>query len=101
MLSRVALAAVSVALRWLAQLAHVCLPMRLPAPGAELVMKASKAVIVSASKVACGLDFTMWLCNGRVFSAGNPQFGQLGHGSDHEYNASDCESPTPDASSRY
>lgn len=55
--------------------------------------KPAKAVIVSASKVAAGLDFTMWLCNGRVFSAGNPQYGQLGHGSDHEYNASDCEPP--------
>lgn len=64
-----------------------------PASGAELVTKPAKAVIVSASKVAAGLDFTMWLCNGRVFSAGNPQFGQLGHGSDHEYNASDCEPP--------
>lgn len=56
---------------------------------AELVTKPAKAVIVSASKVAAGVDFTVWLCNGRVFSAGNPQFGQLGHGTDHEYNASD------------
>lgn len=52
-------------------------------------MKPAKSVIVSASKVAAGIDFTVWLCNGRVFSAGNPQFGQLGHGTDHEYNASD------------
>lgn len=65
--------------------------------GAELVTKPAKAVIVSASKVAAGLDFTMWLCNGRVFSAGNPQFGQLGHNSDHEYNASDCEARAPRA----
>ena len=56
-----------------------------------MVTKPAKAVIVSASKVAAGMDFTLWLCNGRIFSAGNPQFGQLGHGTDHEYNASDCE----------
>ena len=45
---------------------------------------------MGASAVAAGMDFTVWLCNGRLWSAGNPQFGQLGHGTDHEYNASDC-----------
>lgn len=33
----------------------------------------------------------MWLCDGKVFSAGLPQYGQLGHNTDHEYNAKDCK----------
>lgn len=44
-------------------------------------------------QVACGMDFTVWMCNQRLWSAGNPQYGQLGHGTDHEYNARDCERP--------
>lgn len=35
----------------------------------------------------------MWLCHGKVFSAGLPQYGQLGHNTDHEYNAKDCKLP--------
>lgn len=35
----------------------------------------------------------MWLCEGQLYSAGYPQYGQLGHGTDHEYNAKDCELP--------
>ena len=35
----------------------------------------------------------MWLCDGKVFSAGLPQYGQLGHNTDHEYNAKDCKHP--------
>ncbi|KAI8929896.1 regulator of chromosome condensation 1/beta-lactamase-inhibitor protein II [Entophlyctis helioformis] len=37
--------------------------------------------------VACGLDFTLALTaeKGTVFSWGNPQYGQLGDGSDHSY----------------
>ena len=38
------------------------------------------------SAVAAGAEFTIWLCDGALMSAGNPQYGQLGHGSDHEYN---------------
>lgn len=48
------------------------------------------AKIRHASKVACGIDFTIWLCKGQLYSAGNPQHGQLGHGTDHEYNAKEC-----------
>ena len=39
--------------------------------------------------VACGGDFTLWLTEaGKVLSAGHPQHGALGHGTDHEYNQS-------------
>lgn len=41
--------------------------------------------------MSAGMDFTMWLCSGRVWSAGFPQYGQLGDGSDHMFNASDSE----------
>ena len=36
--------------------------------------------ISGCSKVACGAEFTMWLCDGSLYSAGLPQYGQLGHG---------------------
>eukprot|EP00884_Botryococcus_braunii_P006899 jgi/Botrbrau1/1620/Bobra.0185s0035.1 len=53
----------------------------------ELILTPVKAEVSRCSYVACGADFTMWLCEGKVFSSGNPQYGQLGHGTDHEYNA--------------
>ena len=38
----------------------------------------------------------MWLTEeGRLLSAGLPQYGQLGHGTDNEYNAKDCERRPP------
>ena len=43
--------------------------------------------------MACGAEFTVWLCKGQLWSAGYPQKGVLGHGTDHEYNAKDCELP--------
>jgi hypothetical protein len=46
-----------------------------------------QAVVSKCSKVGCGVDFTMWLCDGKVWSAGCPQYGQLGHGTDNSYNA--------------
>lgn len=48
------------------------------------------AKVKDSSKVSCGIDFTVWLCKGQLYSAGNPQHGQLGHGTDHEYNAKEC-----------
>ena len=38
--------------------------------------------------VACGAEFSMWICgdDGKLLSAGLPQYGQLGHGTDGEYN---------------
>lgn len=46
-----------------------------------------QALVSKAAKVGCGVDFTVWLCDGKVWSAGCPQYGQLGHGSDNSYNA--------------
>jgi hypothetical protein len=31
----------------------------------------------------------MWITDGQLYSAGCPQYGQLGHGSTHEYNTKD------------
>ncbi|MEW5307892.1 MAG: hypothetical protein WDW38_007738 [Sanguina aurantia] len=68
----------------------------------ELMTSPVKALVVKASTVSCGTDFTVWLCSGTVFSAGSGQYGQLGDGSDHSYNAKDSSiqmmtepSPTP------
>ena len=59
---------------------------------AELLKEPKKAKeIGKCTDVACGAEFTMWLCDGRLYSAGLPQYGQLGHGTDHEYNAKDCK----------
>ena len=39
--------------------------------------------------MSCGVDFTIWIANGKAMGAGCPQYGQLGDGSDHAYNAKD------------
>lgn len=48
-----------------------------------------KCAVEAATDVACGADYTLWLVGeqGRVWAAGSPQYGQLGDGSDHMYNA--------------
>lgn len=57
----------------------------------ELLLSPAKALVEGCKGVACGAEFTMWLTKaGRLLSAGCPQHGQLGHGTDHEYNAKDC-----------
>lgn len=48
-----------------------------------------KAHVSNALAVACGAEFTMWICHGQLFAAGLGQYGQLGDGDDHQYNASD------------
>lgn len=48
-----------------------------------------KNQVVSCTAISCGIDFTLWLTSGGVLSAGSPQYGQLGHGTDHQYNSSD------------
>eukprot|EP00887_Chlorella_sp_A99_P000240 scaffold13.g240.t1 len=48
-----------------------------------------QAVVSKCSHVACGAEFTMWLCDGKLWSAGLPQYGQLGHGDDGSYNKAD------------
>ena len=47
------------------------------------------AVPLKCTKLACGGEFTMWVSNGKLYSAGLPQYGQLGHGTDNCYNMSD------------
>lgn len=42
--------------------------------------------------VACGGEFTVWLSSvqgSSILTAGLPQYGQLGHGTDNEYNSKD------------
>ena len=63
---------------------------------AELFLLPMCALVEKCTSVACGAEFTMWLTEeGRLLSAGLPQYGQLGHGTDNEYNAKDCERPPP------
>lgn len=52
-----------------------------PSPVACLASEATNAV--------CGADFTVWLSSvegSSILTAGLPQYGQLGHGTDNEYN---------------
>ena len=55
----------------------------------DILMEPVKSQISNATFVSAGTEFTMWICNGKLFSAGLPQYGQLGHGDDHQYNKSD------------
>lgn len=57
--------------------------------GEDAILTPQKCQIYNASRVCCGAEFTIWLCDGALFSAGLPQYGQLGHGTDNQYNASD------------
>jgi len=48
-----------------------------------------KALVTNGTSASCGADFTCVLTkDGEVFTYGLPQYGQLGHGTDHEYNSS-------------
>ena len=58
---------------------------------AELLLHPEETKVTGCTQAACGAEFTMWVCSGKLYSAGNPQYGVLGHGTDHEYNAKDCE----------
>eukprot|EP00889_Picochlorum_renovo_P003084 jgi/Picre1/30114/NNA_005483.t1 len=57
--------------------------------GEDVILTPQRCEILNCSKVCCGGEFTMWLCDGALFSAGLPQYGQLGHGTDNQYNAAD------------
>lgn len=55
-----------------------------PSPVPCLVSEATNAV--------CGAEFTVWLSStegSSILTAGLPQYGQLGHGTDNEYNSKD------------
>uniref|UniRef100_A0ACD5W765 Uncharacterized protein n=1 Tax=Avena sativa TaxID=4498 RepID=A0ACD5W765_AVESA len=46
-------------------------------------------LVTEATNAVCGADFTVWLSSvegSSILTAGFPQYGQLGHGSNHEYN---------------
>ncbi|KAK6938922.1 Regulator of chromosome condensation, RCC1 [Dillenia turbinata] len=48
--------------------------------------------VSEVKEVACGADFTVWLTSvegASILTAGLPQYGQLGHGTDNEYNTKD------------
>lgn len=53
------------------------------------VAQPTAALVSGCNKVACGAEFTMWLCDGKLCAAGNPQNGQLGDGTDHAINVKD------------
>lgn len=63
-------------------------PLKAPAKE-DLVLSPVRCVVENCSQVACGIDFTLWLCDGRVMAAGHGQYGVLGDGVDHSYNAKD------------
>ncbi|KAM6568096.1 hypothetical protein CsatB_016081 [Cannabis sativa] len=49
-------------------------------------------LVSDAKTTACGADFTVWLSSvegASILTAGLPQYGQLGHGTDNEYNTKD------------
>ena len=50
-------------------------------------VKSASATHVTFVKATCGVDFTVLTdADGKMWSFGCPQYGQLGHGDDHEYN---------------
>lgn len=55
----------------------------------ETIVTPVRSLVDKCTAVSCGAEFTMWLCDGQLFAAGLPQYGQLGDGSDHEYNMKD------------
>ncbi|XP_037452304.1 protein RCC2-like isoform X3 [Triticum dicoccoides] len=47
-------------------------------------------LVTEVTNAVCGADFTVWLSSvegSSILTAGLPQYGQLGHGSNNEYNA--------------
>ncbi|KAJ4840317.1 hypothetical protein Tsubulata_036838 [Turnera subulata] len=51
-----------------------------------------RCLVSDVKTTACGADFTVWLSSvegSSILTAGLPQYGQLGHGTDNEYNTKD------------
>ncbi|GLJ24311.1 hypothetical protein SUGI_0463850 [Cryptomeria japonica] len=49
-----------------------------------------RCLVTQVTNAVCGADFTLWLSTvpgSTILTAGLPQYGQLGHGTDNEYNA--------------
>ncbi|XP_076892137.1 uncharacterized protein LOC143543774 [Bidens hawaiensis] len=55
----------------------------------EVEVNPVRCLVSEVTNVACGADFTVWLTSvegASILTAGLPQYGQLGHGTDNEYN---------------
>ncbi|GLT69153.1 hypothetical protein SLA2020_413290 [Shorea laevis] len=51
-----------------------------------------RCLVSEVKTTTCGADFTVWLSfneGASILTAGLPQYGQLGHGTDNEYNTKD------------
>ncbi|XP_002510496.2 protein RCC2 homolog isoform X1 [Ricinus communis] len=51
-----------------------------------------RCLVSDVKNTACGAEFTVWLSSvegASILTAGLPQYGQLGHGTDNEYNTKD------------
>lgn len=51
-----------------------------------------RCLVSDVKTVSCGADFTVWLTSiegSSILTAGLPQYGQLGHGTDNEHNTRD------------
>ncbi|KAJ8538292.1 hypothetical protein K7X08_014832 [Anisodus acutangulus] len=51
-----------------------------------------RCAVTEVKTTACGVDFTVWLTSvegASILTAGLPQYGQLSHGTDNEYNTKD------------
>ena len=54
----------------------------------ECVKTFVRSRVDGVATAAAGIDFSAWLgADGSVWTAGSPQYGQLGHGTDGSYNA--------------
>ncbi|XP_042495215.1 protein RCC2 homolog isoform X1 [Macadamia integrifolia] len=55
----------------------------------EFELSPVRCLVSDVTNAVCGGDFTVWLSSvegSSILTAGLPQFGQLGHGTDNEYN---------------
>ncbi|KAF2324660.1 hypothetical protein GH714_015985 [Hevea brasiliensis] len=58
----------------------------------EIESSPVRCLVSDVKNTACGADFTVWLSSvegASILTAGLPQYGQLGHGTDNEYNTKD------------
>lgn len=58
----------------------------------EIESSPVRCLVSNVKSVACGGEFTIWLTSNEgasILTAGLPQYGQLGHGTDNEYNTKD------------
>ncbi|KAL3640954.1 hypothetical protein CASFOL_015922 [Castilleja foliolosa] len=58
----------------------------------ETELSPVRCQVTDVTTAVCGGDFTVWLTSvggSSIMTAGLPQYGQLGHGSDNEYNTKD------------